>query len=463
MNRSGKVVGIFLTALFQILIGKGVGLAQTGLTSLERGAKVDSPQSPEKGRASLYVDPSGGVTVDEAVSFALSHHGELLAVRKELEAARARVRQAGFRANPKLDVSGSQNVTGPDNGLTVTGMLPLELGGRRPARVAVAEGELELRREMLADRERILSAEVRLKFGAALSEVQKLSFLEELLDLNQKNYTLVSARVTEGRSAALEGNVVLVDLNRMKSERETRQGKLEVLLLELKNLIGMDPEEPLRLRGGLADSLGPPPSLSEATQLALGERPDLKAARAAERLAEAHVLQARAEGRFDAGLTAQYQYMNFGYPLRGFNDAGRLEPVEGRFHYLGVGVTIDLPLRNKNEGAVAAAVAEREAAAKRREFIELTVRREVAAAYARFDRAGRAAEIFQSGVRGQAGQNLSVLRRAYELGSKTLLDYVAEQRRFVEVETGFIDSLLEIYQSRVEISRSTASPELIKR
>jgi len=342
-------------------------------------------------------------------------------------------------------------------------MLPLELGGRRTARVAVAERELELRTQMVADRERVLAAEVRLRFGAALAELQKLKFIEDLLDLNQSNYTLVSARVTKGRTPLLEENMALVEVNRVKSEHEMHVGKIEVLLLELKNLVGMPSEEPLRLRGELTDLVKPPVSLAEAIPVALSQRPDLKAAQAAERLAEAHIAQARAEGRFDASLMLQYQYMNFGYALRGTDSAGRLEPITGRFHYFGGGVTFNLPVRNRNQGAVDAAVAEREAAGQRREFTELTIRREVAAAYARFERAARAGEIFRRGVRGQADRNLAVLRRAYELGAKTLLDYIAEERRFVEVETSFIDTLLEAYQSAVEIERSTASPELIKR
>ena len=75
----------------------------------------------------------------------------------------------------------------------------------------------------------------------------------------------------------------------------------------------------------------------------------------------------------------------------------------------------------------------------------------------------RAAEIYRVGVRDQANANLTVVRQTYELGSKTLLDYIAEQRRFIEVETGFIDSLVETYQARVDIERATAAHGLIKK
>jgi hypothetical protein len=47
------------------------------------------------------------------------------------------------------------------------------------------------------------------------------------------------------------------------------------------------------------------------------------------------------------------------------------------------------------------------------------------------------------------------------LGSKTLLDFIAEQRRFIEVETSFIDSLLETYLAQVDIERATSSAKLI--
>jgi outer membrane protein TolC len=111
---------------------------------------------------------------------------------------------------------------------------------------------------------------------------------------------------------------------------------------------------------------------------------------------------------------------------------------------------------------VEAAVAEEAAARNRRQFGELTIRREVAAAYTRYQSAGRAMEIYRVGVRGQAAANLSVVRQTYEFGSKPLFDYIAEQRRFIETESGFIDAQLETYLARVEILRAMGVAELQK-
>ncbi|MGH9872273.1 MAG: TolC family protein [Pyrinomonadaceae bacterium] len=428
-----------------------------------QGTSAILTQQKPTSSISRYYDPNAGMSDDEAVAYALAHNGELAAVRHELEAARGLVQQASLRPNPQLEIERKEQINGSDNDTMVGAMLPLELGGRRSARIQVAQREFDLKQSLLADRERLLAAHVRAKFGEALGELLKLGFTEDLLLTTDEGYRLVEARVTEGRTAPLEQNMVLVEVNRIRSIRESSQGKVEVAFLELRNLIGMRPEEPLRLRGDLDHLIEPLPSIALSTEVALRSRPDLQAARALETLAEARIGQARSEGRIDASVTGKYELMNFGFPQSGFNSSGQLVPIQGRFHSLAVGVTLDLPVRNRNQGTIAAAVAERSAATQRREFAELRVQHEVASALARYQSAARAAEIYRVGVQGQANANLEVVRQTYELGSKNLLDVIAEQRRFIEVQTGYIEALVNTYQARVEIDRAMASSNLIKK
>jgi outer membrane protein, heavy metal efflux system len=458
-KKNGTVsISVVILLLLQFLPAERVASAQTIAAATENSLTLTMRPS-----LSTYVDQVQGMTADQAVNYALERNGELQAIRKEVDAARALVRQAGLRPNPTIEVRGSKQVNGSDNSVMVEGMLPLELGGRRSARILVAQRELEVREQMLADRERMLAADVRMKFGEALAEVYKLGFTEDLIETSQRGYRLVAARVVEGRTAPLEQNMVLVEVNRLRSMRETSEGKVQIRMLELRNLIGMSPEDPLRLRGDFNQLLEPLQPIAEATSLALSTRPDLAAARAAERLAEAQIEQARAEGRPDAALTAGYQRMKQGFMLNGIDDAGQLQPIEMTSHTLTAGVTVTLPVRNKNQGMIEAASFQAEAARKRREFAELTVRREVATGYARYERASRAMEIFRVGVQAQANANLDVIRKTYELGAKTLIDYISEERRYIEVETSYIEAVLETYQARVDIARASSSTELIKK
>ena len=407
-----------------------------------------------------YRDQVSGMTADQAVALALQNNGELLALRKELDAARALVKQAGLRPNPTLSVNGAKQIDGPDNNQMAEVMLPLELGGRRSARIAVAQRELEIRELAVANQERILASEVRIKFGEALSAIKKLDVAEKALSAARQAYELVAARVTEGKIPPLEQNVLLVEVNRLQSIRETAEGKVEVALLELRNMIGMKPEEPLRLRGDFDGLIATLPAVSTSTDTALRDRPDLQGTRAMEQLASANIEKAQSEGRPDVGVKAGYQRMKFGFPLSGFDDHGVLRPIQDVFQYVTFGVDIMLPVRNRNQGAIEAATFERDAARRRIEFGELTIRREVAAAFARYNRAARSLTIFQGGVRDQANENLQVIWQTYELGSRTLLDYIAELRRFLDVENELIDAQLETYLAKIEVLRAMNAPEL---
>jgi outer membrane protein, heavy metal efflux system len=416
---------------------------------------VQPPQTPSS--YSQFIDPVNGSTADDLVRYALAHNGELAAARQMIAEARGKLRQAGLRPNPMVESSGTHAVTSFDNMTMIGAELPLELGGRRNARVAVAQRELELRDAEVADFERKLAAEVRMKYADVITAARNLKFTEDLLTLTRDSHRLVQARVDRGKSAPLEQNVVFVELNRVDAIRINLEGKTEVAMLELKKTVGMLPNEILKLRGEF-DTGQQPPAQSDAIRNALTSRPDLAAARAAEKLAQAQIEQARVEGKVDASIFANYQRQNMGFGVRGFNDAGALAPVQGVFHYATFGVRLTLPVRNQNQGNIEAAIAAAEAARNRREFSEIVVRNEVAAAYARFERAQAALAVYRDNVRNQAQLNLDVVQQTYTLGQKTLLDYLNEQRRFIDIETGYTESLKEYFNSLIEIERAAASP-----
>lgn len=424
-------------------------LSQTDLT-------VEHPSSTR------YLDNNNGTTADEAVRIGLRNNGEIEALRREVDAARALLKQAGLRANPKLNANGSRMVGGMDNTMMFEGMLPLELGGRRGSRVRVAEAELELRELALANQERILAGDIRAKFGGALALILKLDFHETLLLAAERDYGFISASVAEGRIAPLDENMLLVELNRLRSHHQRLEGQVETALFELRNLIGFNPEEPLRLKGTFDEPVADVAAIDVALAGGLRDRPDLLGARAAEKLAEARGEQARSEGRVDATLKSGYQRMNSGFPVRGFDAEGALRPVQAVFNFYTFGVEIDLPVRNRNQGAVEAAAFEKSAARRRIEFGEITVRREISSAYVRYNSAVRALSIFRNGVRDQANDNLGVIRQTYELGRRPLLDYISEVRRFMDIESDLIDAELEAYLARVEIWRAANAPELMR-
>lgn len=411
-----------------------------------------------------YLDQAAGLTADAAVSYAFEHNAEIDALRSEAKAGEALIRQARLRANPTLDVTGSRQINGKDNSAMGQAAVPLELGGRRASRIKVAEKELEVRVQAVAERERQLAYDVRKKFGESLAAIFKLRFAEETLGVATENLQLVASQVNDGRRPPLERNMETVELNRIRAIRETSEAAVEVDMFELRNLLGMTPQEPLRLKGDFSGLVAQLPPIDESTTKAVTTRPDILGARAIETLAAAKVEQARSEGRIDADVMLGYQRVKSGFPLLGIQEStGALLPIDSKFHFFTFGVKLTLPVRNRNQGMIEAATFEEAAARSRREFGELTIRREVASAYARYERSVKAMEIYRVGVRDQAAANLDVVRQTFELGQKTLLDYIADERRYIDTENGFIDAQLEAYLSHLEVLRASNEPELVNK
>jgi cobalt-zinc-cadmium efflux system outer membrane protein len=396
------------------------------------------------------------LAIDELVTRALRDNPELQAVRAEVEAAHGRLIQAGLRPNPMLDVGVQHSVTGPDHNVMVGVTLPLELNRRKAGRLGIAERELALKQAQVAERERVLRAEVRLKAGELLAARRNLRITEELLAANRHALALVRERVRRGAAPSLEEHLMVVEVNRLEATREILASRVEVLRLQLSTLLGLEPATPLSVRGELRL---PPVRLEreEGITQALTTRPDLLAAQAEIEMAGAKVRKEEAEGRWDASVNVGYMRQDFGYDLNGLTGRGELRPISDIFHYVGGGITVTLPVRNRNQGNIAAALAEAKAAGRRLEAAALMVRQEVTAAFTQHEAAERALSTYTRGVWEVARQNLAVVRRAYELGRHPLLDVIAEQRRYIEVEMGYTDVLKHAYDAVVELERAVGS------
>jgi outer membrane protein TolC len=183
-------------------------------------------------------------------------------------------------------------------------------------------------------------------------------------------------------------------------------------------------------------------------------RPDVREATARVALADARIEQARQEGRADMSLVANYGRERYGFDQRGFDSAGRLVPVQGSFHSVEIGASLLLPLRNRNQGAVASAEAERSGEQEVLAARQLAAQAEIDAAVVRDREAQRAVELYATSIRDLARQNVEVQLEAYDLGRTPLTDLLAEQRRYLDVEAAYTSVLARAYDARVVLRRA---------
>lgn len=422
------------------------------LTSALSLSGQESPVPP----ANAFLDPRNGATESDLVARALASNPALAADRQEVAMAKGGVVQASLRKNPSLTLAGMKEVTGDDKRFSIGGAIPLELFGRRARRTEVAERHLDVTRLTVADQERFLAGEVRLRFGKALAAVRNLEFAQQLLQANRESLKLMEDRVREGATAALDADEVRVEVNRMDALRIDDQAKAEVALLALKEAAGIPPEEPLRLKGSLDEPVRTF-ELREVLQLALDHRPDLAARRASEAKAAAELRKDRAEAKPDVTLATSYERPNSGFDLKAFDPRGNLRPIRQTFNYAAIGVEISLPVFNRNQGTIAVDQAAIKSAHSRMDAAGLAVRHEVARSLARYNGAQARVAVYRSGVRNQAARNLDVVRQTYGYGRIPLLEVIAEQRRYIDIETGYTDVLLDAYAARVALEQAAGA------
>jgi outer membrane protein, heavy metal efflux system len=405
--------------------------------------------------AQQYVDPVNGLSLEQAVARALEQEPSLRAARSEIDVARGLRLQASLRPNPTISFERREEPAGTDNQTIVAVEWPLDLF-RRSGRVAVADREVGVTELAVADQERLLAAEVRMRYGDVVGALRDLTTVDELVATTRRQHELLRSRVEQGATPPLERDLLDVELRRLESDRWQQVGRTEAALFELKRVLGMTAEASLAVRDTLADLVrreSPAAAPPSDTSAVLDQRVDVREAAARVTVADAKIERAQAEGRFDVGLFANYMRMDAGFPQRGFTPDGGLERIRGVFHYVSAGAMITVPLLNRNQGQVAAARAEHVGAESAYEAARLAADAELGAARARDERARQAVTAY-TGAQTLARQNLTVVGQSYELGRVTVFDVLAEQRRYLEVERAYTDALKSAYEARTALNRA---------
>jgi cobalt-zinc-cadmium efflux system outer membrane protein len=396
-----------------------------------------------------YVDPIQGSSSIDLARRALTANQQLAASRLEIDRARARVRQASLRPNPSLDIEQQNGVfNSPGERTTAIGFsAPLELAGQRGRRIDLAEAELEAAEADVADRERRLTSDVRLAYVDALAALRELEVTQNLYSIDAETARVVQARVEEGDAAPLELNLLLAEVDRLRARRELVGGRLQASSARLKQLIGMAPNEHLRLR----ETLMAPPlpttqtSLDQAIAFALRTRPDLRFAYLSEVVAKAGYRLVKAQAAPQVTAFAKYSDV-----LSTFDDTpvGRLTDRDRLFAF---GVSITLPIFNRNQGAKGEALLGITQAQERRQFIESVVRAEVTAAWRRYEAAEASIRTYERGVIARSEQNVQTMRAAYQVGAFRVTELLTEQRRLLDMQREMTEALAERYRAMAEL------------
>jgi len=393
----------------------------------------------------------GAVTsIDVLVSRALAEAPEIRAAWARVEAAKGNVTQAAARANPEVMSEHRDGFDGMNRQTLVGVAWPLEIG-RRQGRTAVAIDESAQAALAANERERQLAARVRIAAIRALAADRVVTIAQDTVESHHQWCDLLAAKVEQGSAAPIERDMSELELRQSRVALTRLRADAAMRWVEVKAAAGLDPSTPLAFGESLEDAVA---ALRKSTPVFTPDvvegRADVAEADVAIEVALAKQDLARREGRLDLRLTATYMRTAAGFMSLGMNENGFNVPIQNRMNEFAIGATVMLPWRNRNQGMVAAAAAEKQAAEHDRDGRLLSARAEAAAAEARDREAANALEIYTTGgLLELAAKNRDVVRQSYQLGRGTRVEVILEETRYRAVQAAYVAALQDAYEARV--------------
>jgi cobalt-zinc-cadmium efflux system outer membrane protein len=378
-----------------------------------------------------------GLSLESAVLRALQSHPLLAAQSERVASAYGLVQQARLRPNPRIylqsenwSLSGADPLSASLNSDQFAYFTqPIETGGKRQRRVELSNASLQivgLERELVAKQ---ISSRVKLAYWAAVGaqRVRQL-WLEQQENFHQ-TVQYHEDRVREGALAESELLRVRLEADRFSVEAAAAQLEAERALIALFREMGESAIHPVTLTTAL-EIVSQSPSADAA--VALRERTEVKIARQ-------EVERANASLRLQRSLARPDVEAGFGYKRNlGFNTL------------LGT-VQFNLPIFNKNQGNIQAAVSEEHARRSLLTVEEAQVRAELAAIQKDVEsKRHQLQELLAPALR-RAAESAEIANAAYREGGADLLRLLDAQRIRIDLEVLYAKTLAEHRQSIVAL------------
>lgn len=418
-----------------------LALAQRTLEGL---VVVHARPGEESKPGELPFDLSQGLDERQVVAVALTLNPDLAAKRLEMGESRALLIAAGLWPNPVLTASWRPGISGA-SGATADADLLIELlhfWERAPRKDAADARVKETAAEIVAEEWKIV-AETRRQHLAILALEQSAALLDEEVALREKIFDLVKRRREAGDGTELDVAAAELDLSELRRDRRRAQTDLEAARRELSRLLGLPPGYALKLSGS-----GKPVTITVFEDLAdvdlerrfMAGRFELRGKEAA---------YERAEHELELALHGQYPRFSIGPSFS-------REPE--RTNYFGVGLSLQLPLFDRNQGEIAAKESQRKRL--RAEYAAL-LHRLKAGAYDARERTRRArAEVEQEEkeILPLAQRSQKIYEAAFRAKDLSVVDWVGAQRRALAARRAYVDALVDYRGAVIQLESAVGLP-----
>lgn len=374
-----------------------------------------------------------GLTLDQALEVARQRAPIVLSARARIEEARGRYQGAAvrFRDNPVIETeAGPRTRDGSRSAdVDVAFSQDFELGGRRKARIAGAQAGIDRETAFSNDVLRRLLRDVAIAFYRALAAQQRVRLLTMTEQVAAEFLRTAERRYEAGEIPILEVNLARISAARVRADLRAATADYASALGDFRVLLGMQPDEPIAIRGDLRArrSYDKEQLFAQAK-----DRPDIRGLEAEIREAEADIRLGEGFRRPDIGVTSRYQR------------------EEGANVFQG-GLKITLPVFSHGQELRAVGTARAGRVRGELEALLRAIYVEVKAAFDAYLENVAAVEELEKNALPSLDENEALARRSYEEGEIGLVELLLIRRETLEIRLAYVDRLVGAAIASVEV------------
>lgn len=400
-------------------------------------AQVHTPpplqQSLSPAAAVATTSVNAPLSLEAALALAMERNPGLRAAAQAVAASEGAVIQSAARPNPELAYS-QEDTRRETRSMTLQWNQPIEIGGKRAARMKAAEHGRELAQAELEAARAGLRADVRMAFANVLAAQQRVQLHQKTLEIASQARDAAAKRVQAGKAAPLE-----------ETKASVAQGSAQLALAQAQSGLRVARQQLALQWGGQPASFGL--AVGELTQLPLLPAHALmqeKLEQSPQMLrAQQAVLQARSVAELERAKRLPDPSVSLG--MKRAQEVGRNQLV--------IGISVPLPILDSNRGNQLQALR----LADKAEDELLATRQQMQAALQQqqelLQSSQAQAQQLEQQVLPAAESAYEVAAKGFALGKFSYLEVLDAQRTLAEARSLYLEQLVATHQAAAGITR----------
>lgn len=395
--------------------------------------------------ADLFPSPTGVVTLRQAMAAALLRNPELASFSYEVRVREARALQAGLPPNPELGVeienfAGTGATRSFDSAETTVSLSQLiELGDKRAKRRNVAELDRDLAGwDYEAKRVAVLT-EVTRRFVNVITAQRRLDLAQQNMALTDQVFKAVGKRVDAGAAPAVERSranvlVAMSQIEYQRAQRDLDEARIQLAAVWAQTSSTFD-----GVSGELQATTAIPPL--EKLTARISQNPDL---------ARWSVERAQRQAAVDLAKSNAIPNVTASGGVRRLSDSDDTALV--------IGLSLPLPLFDRNQGGIAEARFSQAKAQQERRAAEVRVGTALKVAHRSASTAYAETITLQEKVLPAAQEAYAAIDKAYQQGTVGLLEVLDARRTLLEARKQHIDATGNYHAAVAELEGLIGQP-----